>query len=108
MSQFVTVAKRGDIPDGEGRSFQINGRAVALFRRGDVYTAIDDICSHMGASLAGGSIEDGGVLCPWHAWRFSITDGTWLDNPTSGLKQDVFEVRIEGDEIQVHVPSRYS
>jgi len=42
------------------------------------------------------------VACPWHAWRFCIYDGKWCDSPK--LKVDAFEVRVEGDQIQVKVP----
>lgn len=101
MSEFTTVAKVGSIPEGEGAAFAVNERMVAVFNDGGKYMAIDDICPHMGASLAGGPIEDGIVACPWHAWRFKICDGTWCDNPK--IKIDSFEVRVEGDEIQVRV-----
>ena len=39
---------------------------------GGKYYAIDDCCPHMGSSLAGGRLEQGVVVCPDHAWRFSI------------------------------------
>ena len=37
----------------------------------------------MGASLSGGYVENGVVTCPWHAWRFRLTDGAWADNLAS-------------------------
>jgi nitrite reductase (NADH) small subunit/3-phenylpropionate/trans-cinnamate dioxygenase ferredoxin subunit len=43
-------------------------------------------------------------MCPWHAWRFCVNDGTWLDNPKSKVKTETYEVRVIGDEIQVLVP----
>lgn len=101
MSEFTAVAKVGSIPDGEGAAFAVNGRMVAVFNEGGEYFAIDDFCPHMGASLACGRVENGIVACPWHAWRFKIHDGTWCDNPR--IKIDAFEVRVEGDEIQVRV-----
>lgn len=104
MVDFETVAKVGDIPDGQGIAYAVNGRMVAVFNLGGTYEAIDDFCPHMGASLAGGYVEDGIVICPWHAWRFKTCDGTWCDNPT--VKIDSFEVRVEGDEIQVLVPDK--
>lgn len=104
MPEFTTVAKVGDIEEGKGASFAVNGRMVAVFNDGGEYQAIDDLCPHMGASLGGGPLEDGVVTCPWHAWRFKICDGTWCDNPT--IKIDSFELRVEGDEIQVCVPSK--
>ena len=104
MSDFKTVAKVGDIPDGEGRPYEVNGVIVAVFNVGGEYSAIDDTCPHQGAPLSEGYVEGEGVTCPWHAWRFSVKDGRWLDNPTSKLKVETFEVRVEGNEIQVKVP----
>ncbi|MCC7476155.1 MAG: Rieske (2Fe-2S) protein [Pirellulales bacterium] len=97
---FITVAKVGDISEGEGRSFQVADRLVALFLQGGRYYAIDDVCPHMGASLGAGHLDaEGTVTCPWHAWRFRIADGMWADNPRLGV--DTFEVRIQGEHIQV-------
>ncbi len=104
MTDFTTVAKVGDIEEGQGASFAVNGRMVAVFNKGGQYEAIDDHCPHMGASLAGGHWEDGVVTCPWHAWRFRTCDGTWCDNPKVSI--DSFEVRVEGEEIQVAVAKK--
>jgi nitrite reductase/ring-hydroxylating ferredoxin subunit len=99
---FTPVAKAGSIPAGEGRTFEVNGRLVALFFDGTTYHAMDDLCPHMGASLGSGPFVDGVVTCPWHAWRFRACDGAWCDNEK--LKVGVFPVRIEGDSICVQVP----
>ena len=104
MSDFVTVAKVGDIAEGTGTAFAVNGRMVAVFNEAGRYFSIDDFCPHMGASLASGYLEAGVVTCPWHAWRFCIHDGKWCDNPK--VKVDNFEVRVQADEIQVRVPPR--
>ncbi|MBX9791445.1 MAG: Rieske (2Fe-2S) protein [Pirellulales bacterium] len=104
MTEFHTVAKVGSIADGQGATFVVNGRLVAVFCERGAYQAIDDLCPHMGASLGAGEVVEGIVTCPWHAWRFRVSDGTWCDNPR--LKIDSFEVRVVGDEIQVAVPPR--
>jgi nitrite reductase (NADH) small subunit/3-phenylpropionate/trans-cinnamate dioxygenase ferredoxin subunit len=99
-NDFVTVAKVGAIPEGEGRSFHVGDRLVAVFLYQGKYLAIDDLCPHMGASLGAGYLDDEGVVtCPWHAWRFCVRDGKWADNPR--LSVDTFDVRVAGDEIQV-------
>ena len=102
MSEFVTVAKVGAIEDGTGQAFNVGGKMVAVFNCGGTHYAINDFCPHMGASLAGGYVEDDTVTCPWHAWRFRVSDGAWLDNPK--VSTDSYELRIEGDEIQVRLP----
>ena len=101
MADFITVAKVGAIAEGQGETFAVDGRLVAIFNVGGEYHAIDDLCPHMGASLGAGEVREGVVTCPWHAWRFRVCDGTWCDNPK--LKIDRFEVRVVGDEIQVRV-----
>ena len=83
MADFQTVAHVGDIPEGEGRAFCVNGKMVAVFLANGEYSAINDLCPHMGASLAAGYVEDGGVTCPWHAWSFCVKTGIWLDNPNA-------------------------
>ena len=98
MPEFVTVAKVGSIPEGQGTTVAVGERLVAVFNSGGQYFAID-ICPHMGASLGSGEVDQGVVTCPWHAWRFEVCDGTWADSPK--IKIDSYEVRVVGDEIQV-------
>ncbi|MEM6654960.1 MAG: nitrite reductase small subunit NirD [Planctomycetota bacterium] len=103
MDGFETVAKVGEIPEGEGKTVLVNRRMVAVFCHGGDYFAIDDLCPHQGASLGAGAVDNrGAVACPWHAWRFDIRDGGWCDNPS--LKVAAFETRVVGDEVQVAVP----
>ena len=97
--EFVTVAKVGSIAEGSAETFVIGDSVVAVFHHQGEYHAINDMCPHMGASLATGHVDDGVVTCPWHAWRFKIYDGTWCDNPR--IKTDAYEVRVVADEIQV-------
>ncbi|MCA9269918.1 MAG: Rieske 2Fe-2S domain-containing protein [Planctomycetales bacterium] len=99
MSEFITVCKVGAVAEGEGQAFNVGGKMLAVFNVGGEYFAINDFCPHMGASLAGGHLEGDAVSCPWHAWRFCVRDGAWLDNPK--ISTDAYELRIEGDEIQV-------
>ena len=103
MSDFQTVAKVGEIPEGEGRAYPVDDAMVGVFLVNGRYFAINDSCPHMGASLATGYVENDAVTCPWHAWRFCVKDGTWLDNPNAKVKTEAYEVRVEGDEIQVRL-----
>ena len=104
MSDFQRACRVGELADGEGKTVSVGGKLVAVFREGGRYHAIDDVCPHMGASLAGGHVEGGVVTCPWHAWRFRLADGAWADNPR--LKIGCYPVRVEGDEVQVQVPAK--
>ncbi|HEV3168637.1 MAG TPA: Rieske 2Fe-2S domain-containing protein [Isosphaeraceae bacterium] len=96
---FHTVARVGDIPEGEGRAFEVKGRMVAVFLDEGSYFAIDDTCPHQGAPLSDGIVCEKSVTCTWHGWRFSLEDGRWLDSPRTRV--DTYRVRVVGDEIQV-------
>ncbi len=98
---YTAVARVGEIPAGEGRTYEVAGRLVAVFFDGTGYHALDDLCPHMGASLGSGPFLDGVVTCPWHAWRFRACDGAWCDNEK--LQVAVFPVRVVNGAIEVAV-----
>lgn len=98
---WTTVAQVGDIAEGQGKAIAVGKRMIAVFLHQGKYYAIDDFCPHQGASLAEGYIADCTIACPWHHWRFSLADGTWVDNPKLGV--DCYPVRAVGQEIQVQV-----
>jgi len=104
MAEFRRACRASDVPQGEGKTVEVGGRLIAVFRVGDVFQAIDDVCPHMGASLSGGCVENGIVTCPWHAWRFRLADGAWADNPR--IKIGCYPVRVEGDEVQIEVEDK--
>ncbi|MDZ4848729.1 MAG: Rieske 2Fe-2S domain-containing protein [Pirellulaceae bacterium] len=101
MPRFVDVAAVDAIPDGKGIAFAVDGQMIAIFNDSGTYRAIDDFCPHMGASLAEGWLEKGCVACPWHAWRFQLSDGAWLDNPK--IKAKTFLVRVVAGRIEVEL-----
>ncbi|OWK41673.1 Rieske (2Fe-2S) protein [Fimbriiglobus ruber] len=104
MGQVVAVARVGDVPDGGSIVVEVNQKDVAVFLVDGQYYAIDDRCPHAGASLSGGGVEDGVVTCPWHYWRFRLTDGAWADNPR--IKTGCYRVHVAGDEIRLELPDR--
>jgi len=102
VPKLITIAKTTEIPENEGRAFPVGDRMIAVFQVDGTFFAMDDFCPHQGASLSAGWIHDGCVACPWHAWRFQLTDGTWMDNPK--IKTETYPVTIQGDDILVELP----
>jgi len=101
MSDFTSVAKVDDVPEGEGRVVEVNGVAVALFNVGGTFYAIDDTCLHRGGPLGEGACEGTIVSCPWHGWQYDVTSGACLSSP--GESVDKYEVQVEGDDVRVKV-----
>ena len=104
MSQWFKVCHVADVPEGEGYSYRVNDRVVALFHIDGHYYAINDACPHAGASLSAGHLEGCVVACPLHAWRFDVRDGTWLDNPC--VATDAYPVVVKEDEVYIEFVDR--
>ena len=103
MAEFHTVCRVDELPPGEGRTFEVGGKLIAIFAQDGRYFAIDDVCPHMGASLGEGCVEAGIVTCPWHGWRFRLADGAWADSPR--IRIGTYPVQVVGDDVRVDIGS---
>ncbi len=101
MAEFVRVAATGDIPVGEGRTFEIKGKKIAVFNCDGAFYAIDDGCKHQGGPLGEGELDGTTVTCPWHGWTYDITSGVSPDDPDCAVAR--YEVQTDGDGILVAV-----
>lgn len=98
---------------------QIAGEPITLGRQKDgTLFAMRDICPHRAAPLSAGQIieADGhtAVECPYHGWKFDITDGACRDIPalctadtldTEKIKVRTFPVREDGSLIWIYISS---
>ena len=103
MAEWITVARTGDVPEGEMVGASADGCELLVANVGGTYRAIGSVCTHMGGPLAQGQLSDGVVICPWHHGRFDLETGEAVMPPPIE-DEPVYEVRIEGDEIQVAKP----
>ncbi len=70
---------------------------LVVVRIGDKFNVLHAVCAHAGGPLAGGTVEDGCLQCPWHGARYRLTDGHVMRGP-SVYDQPSYELRLsEGD-----------
>ncbi|HEY6379738.1 MAG TPA: bifunctional 3-phenylpropionate/cinnamic acid dioxygenase ferredoxin subunit [Candidatus Dormibacteraeota bacterium] len=83
MTEWVTVARTGDIPPGHAARIEIDGRPIAVFNVDGEFFAVDDTCSHAQASLSEGELdlERCTIECPLHGSCFDLRDGEPLTLP---------------------------
>jgi nitrite reductase/ring-hydroxylating ferredoxin subunit len=77
----VKVLALSDVPPGKGVLVSVNGRDVAIFRRGTELLAIGNDCPHQGGSLCDGWVEGEIVICPLHGWEFDMRTGGCMTVP---------------------------
>ncbi|MEM5455678.1 Rieske 2Fe-2S domain-containing protein [Paraburkholderia phytofirmans] len=70
---------------------------------------LEELCMHRGASLALGRVEEGGIRCLYHGWKFSAS-GTVMETPNHAdpkyatrMKAPAFPVREEGGIVWAYV-----
>ena len=103
MTRWVRVARSDEIPEGQVRSYRVEGRWIALFRDAERgVLAIDDSCPHEGTSLADGAYHQGNVICPSHSWVFDVRTGRCRSNP--GASVACYATRPAGDDVEIELP----
>jgi nitrite reductase/ring-hydroxylating ferredoxin subunit len=101
--QFVPVMSRSGLEEDKPTRTEHNGVPILLVRRGDQVFALAGTCSHFGAPLSDGKLIGESIVCPWHASRFALKDGTVINGPAVH-PQPCLEARIREGQIEVRGP----
>jgi nitrite reductase (NADH) small subunit len=101
MSELLKICVKGDLPSpGEAKEFSAGARMLCVANFDGVIRALDNECPHRGGPLAEGIIEEGKLVCPWHAWAFDPATGV---TASSQERVAVYPVSVEGEEVFVRV-----
>jgi len=97
--QWFAVAESSDVPQGQPIARRLLGGDVVLWRDGGAIHVWQDLCIHRGAKLSLGTIRDGCMVCPYHAWVYD-GDGRCVHIPAQPdrvppvrARANVFHVR---------------
>jgi nitrite reductase/ring-hydroxylating ferredoxin subunit/uncharacterized membrane protein len=97
---WTDVLAEGDVGEGQMRCVEADGTTVLVARwQGDLH-ALSNSCSHRGAPLHEGEIQDGNVVCPWHASVFALRDGALIHGPAA-YPQPAWDSRVRAGRIEV-------
>ena len=105
---WVPAFQAGDLPEPDCPPIHVRvlGEDFVAFRDAAGRPGfLDELCCHRGASLRFGRVEDCGIRCLYHGWKFAV-DGTILDTPNlpdarvrTRLKAPAFPVHEAGEVI---------
>ena len=104
MGDKISVCAASELPAGDMRLVEVEGRKIGVFNCGGDLYAIEDRCSHDDGPLAEGEFDTEActVECPRHGSLFDLTTGRPKTLPAFA-PVETFEVTVEGDTIQVEV-----
>jgi len=87
---FVEVAKIDEIPSGNMKHVELDGKEIVVANLDGKFYAMDDRCGHMNALLSMGNISNEGVVtCPFHGARFDINTGKKVKEPVLTPSQEM-------------------
>src|SRR4051812_47300899 len=92
----------GRLDVGQVTTVVAAGRAMCITRTEDGFGALDNRCPHQGGPLGDGQLEDGYLICPWHAYQYDPTTGT----PPPGFRDAAvpYPLRRVGEVLEIEVP----
>jgi 3-phenylpropionate/trans-cinnamate dioxygenase ferredoxin component len=104
----VKLAVVSEIPEDGMIARDHEGRAILLAKVDGKIYAMDNTCTHAGASLNEGILgrEQGNpflLTCPWHSAHFDIRTGKVYQETPWALDTQTFPVSLEGDDVFVEI-----
>ncbi len=101
---WVPTVAADTVRTGALTAAEVNGVALVLTRTDEGrIVALAGRCTHRGAPLADGTMDDGCLVCPWHDSRFNL-DGSVARGPAT-RPQLSFQVLERDGQILVRTPS---
>lgn len=99
---FIKIASQSELPAvNTAKEFSCGEKTFCIANVNGEFSAMDNVCLHVGGPLGEGMIENGKVVCPWHAWQYDPKTGAVVHNPS--LKLAVYPLKIENGDVSVEV-----
>jgi len=99
----IIAGKTSDIPPGKTQKVTVDGKEILVINIEGSYFAMDDTCTHSGASLSEGSLEGSTVTCGWHGAQFDCKTGKLAKFPAKINDLKAYNVLVESDDVFVEV-----
>jgi len=99
----IIVGNKSDFSLGKIKKVTIDGKDVLVANIDGNYYAINDTCTHAGASLSEGSLDGAVITCGWHGAKFDCKTGKLSDFPVKIKDLNSYKVIVESENIFLEV-----
>ena len=100
MPEFVKIASKDELADGEMKLIELEDQLVILFRVDEQFYCLDDVCTHDGGTLSDGELNGCEIECPRHGARFDVRTGEAVCMPATQATV-AHEVQVDGEDVLV-------
>ena len=94
----IRLGEASSISEGAMRVFDLEGTRVNIAHAGDAFYGFEDTCTHMGCSLANGSLDGTTVTCACHGSQFDVTSGAVLRGPAQRPVR-ARAIQVQGEDL---------
>ncbi len=95
----ILVGKTSEMPPDKLNKVSVDGKEVLVVNLDGNYFAMDDTCTHSGASLSEGQLDGSTVTCPWHGSTWDCKTGKLEKFPAKINDLKSYKVTVESDNI---------
>jgi len=95
----IIVGKADDIPAGKMRKVTADGKEILVVNVDGNFYAMDDTCTHAGASLSEGTLEGSILTCGWHGAKFDCKAGKLYAFPAKIKDLNSYKVIVESENV---------
>ena len=99
----IFAYKTTEIVSGQMKKITVDGREIVISNVGGNYFAIDDTCTHSGASLSEGKLDGSIVTCDWHGAQFDCKNGKLIKFPGEIEDLKSYKIVMESENIFVEI-----
>jgi len=75
MPTWHRLGSRDELLGRVPYALKLERQQIALFHHEGRFRAIGNRCNHKGGPLCEGQVRGEFVMCPWHAWEYSVVTG---------------------------------
>ena len=95
----ILAGKTADIPPGKLHKISLDGKDILVVNLDGNYFAMDDTCTHAGASLSEGTIDGDVITCGWHGAQFDCKSGKLTKFPAKINDVRSYNVTVDAEEV---------
>ena len=103
MCRWIDVGAISDLKFEPGTAVKVEGTWIGLFRLGEGYAAIDNLCPHAGAPLCDGTRMGDTIVCALHCWEFDLATGACEVGAEWNVRR--YAVREANGRLQIEWPA---
>ncbi len=97
------AGKISDLSDGKLHKVSADGKEILVVNVDGNYFAVDDTCTHSGASLSEGKLDGSTVTCGWHGAQFDCKTGNLEKFPAKINNLQSYKVVVESNDVIIEV-----